>query len=200
MDQTESKKSKRLTSIIVVVAIVISVIIISVVVWKRVRYWVPQGKSPPMTRMMLAAWGGDREGVMKYIDKGKDVNEKTMIGTTALKCAVYGKHYDIAKLLLLNGANPNIGDFRENEIVIQLARNGEVEFLTYLFDYINTESDEYWMALVALLRSCDVQALETVLQSLGERSSWEPDYIHNSSHLGNDCVREMQSLADRFKE
>mgnify|MGYP003625868066 FL=1 len=195
MAQVESMKAKWSVCITVVVASAIAV-----VVWKRERYWVPQGKFPPMTRMMLAAWEGDRDKVMKYIEIGKNVNDKTDLGTTAFSYAVRREHYDIAKLLISSGANPSTGNHQETQMFLQLARNGEIEFLTYLFDYIDTNSDEYWYALIILLSTCDVQALETVLQSIGEQSSWELGYIRDNSHLGNDCVSEMQSLADRFEK
>mgnify|MGYP005999363925 CR=1 FL=1 len=48
-----------------------------------------------------------RDGNMKFVEKWLksgtcDVNEKDSTGWTPLHCALYGKHYDIANLLLQN--------------------------------------------------------------------------------------------------
>lgn len=63
---------------------------------------------------MEACWNGDFEGAKKLIEQGAEINEKNENGTTPL---MYAKTFtfrtgdiSIMKLLLANGADPNIQD------------------------------------------------------------------------------------------
>jgi ankyrin repeat protein len=49
----------------------------------------------------------DLEGVQEAIINGADLNELDTLGHTALHWAAFGGYYDIVKVLLEAGANPN---------------------------------------------------------------------------------------------
>lgn len=44
------------------------------------------------------------------IKNGVDVNARHPLGWTPLMVATINRHFDIVKLLVKNGANPNVGD------------------------------------------------------------------------------------------
>jgi uncharacterized protein len=63
-----------------------------------------------MTALMFAAREGALEGVRALADARANLNLTDPDGTTALVMAIVNVHYEVAKLLLENGADPNIAD------------------------------------------------------------------------------------------
>lgn len=67
---------------------------------------------------ILNTYGLDAEKVKEYIsiltNNGVDINEKNIVGTTPLICAVKRNRKDVLPFLLENGADPNETDNQEN--------------------------------------------------------------------------------------
>ncbi|MCR4033093.1 MULTISPECIES: ankyrin repeat domain-containing protein [Flavobacterium] len=67
---------------------------------------------------ILNTYGLDAEKVKEYIsiliNNGVDINEKNIVGTTPLICAVKRNQKDVLPFLLENGADPNETDNQEN--------------------------------------------------------------------------------------
>lgn len=67
---------------------------------------------------ILNTYGLDPEKVKEYItiliDNGVDINEKNIVGTTPLMCAVKRNQKELLPTLLENGADPNETDNQEN--------------------------------------------------------------------------------------
>jgi hypothetical protein len=89
---------------------------------------------PPgeMTGLMEATMNGDTEEVNRFLEEGADPNEQEPeVGSTALILAADYDQLDAAKILLENGADPNLPDnsgntplmgavFMENKDIVQL--------------------------------------------------------------------------------
>ncbi|WP_281231327.1 ankyrin repeat domain-containing protein [Flavobacterium gelatinilyticum] len=67
---------------------------------------------------ILNTYGLDAEKVKEYItiliNNGVDINEKNIVGTTPLMCAVKRNRKELLSFLLENGADPNETDNQEN--------------------------------------------------------------------------------------
>ncbi|MCA9400322.1 MAG: ankyrin repeat domain-containing protein [Candidatus Omnitrophica bacterium] len=76
-----------------------------------------QGPNEGKTLLMEACWWGRVDIVQFLLDKDVNINQRNKMGGTALMEALKNKfkefprQYDIARLLLEHGANPNIGNY-----------------------------------------------------------------------------------------
>ncbi|XP_064636467.1 mitochondrial disaggregase-like isoform X2 [Lineus longissimus] len=73
----------------------------------------------------------------KLIKLGVDVNQRHQLGWTALHVAVINRNYECIKVLLENGADPNLGDDFSN--VYQIARENRLNSLQVMI----TREDEF---------------------------------------------------------
>ena len=64
---------------------------------------------PPDISLYRAAETGDIEAVKQHIAAGTDINQNSFNASPALYIASLEGHYEIAKLLLANGADVNLG-------------------------------------------------------------------------------------------
>ncbi len=65
-----------------------------------------------MTKLHMASFQGDSEGVRALIKQGDDVNIAASDGVTPLHLASLGGHSDVVEILLAAGANPNVQNER----------------------------------------------------------------------------------------
>jgi ankyrin repeat protein len=83
---------------------------------RRIRELVQDGADPNIrnstgyTPLLVAAWKGDAEACVFFIEKGTDVNATDKEGRTALMHAVRGGQAEICALLIENGAGVNAKD------------------------------------------------------------------------------------------
>lgn len=180
------------------VCILIILSVVTVMLWRRERYWVPQGKFPPATRLMIAARDGDLTRVAAFIEQGRDINESTDLGQTAFFFAVVGGNYDIAKLLVSKGAIPNLDDSEEEIMIASIARRGDVKFLEYLFEKAG-KGPACWRVLEVLAGLCEVRPLDTILKSLGKNALWGVDAIRRFSQMDTDCSSEIKRLVAEYE-
>lgn len=87
----------------------------------------PSGHSP----LILAAYSANTEAVNELLRHKPDVNYISPDGT-ALMAAVVKGQVDIAKVLLANGADPNIGDAQKNTPLIYAAMFQNTELVKLL--------------------------------------------------------------------
>lgn len=63
-----------------------------------------------MTPLLFAVRAGSNEAVRTLLELGANVNDKVSDGTSALVLAIVNGHYDMASLLLKQGADPNAAE------------------------------------------------------------------------------------------
>lgn len=91
--------------------------------------------------LIKAAKNGDTNTIVKLLKTIKNPDEQmTDHGNTALKIAVHEKHYDIIKILLDHGANPENKARGINSIQISISTNDNKSF-DLLINYINMNVD-----------------------------------------------------------
>jgi len=169
-----------------------------VILLSKQPYWVSQGKFPPATQMMVAAMEGDNVRVAELIEQGRDVNETAPGGATAFFFAVCHGHYDIAKLLISKGADPKMNDGDEATMIACVARHGDVEFLRYLLSSIDNDLPSL-QVLSALADSCEVRAVEDLLQAMGDDASWGVDAVRHFAQTDRQCSDELQTLINKYE-
>src|SRR5215216_4578771 len=82
-----------------------------------------------------AARKGDAAAVKAFLDKGTDVNAKTLYGATALAYACDKGHIEVVKLLIERGADVNVRDTFYGEVPIGWASSkGHTEIVKLLLD------------------------------------------------------------------
>ena len=83
------------------------------------------------TPLITATGKGDRASVELYLERGADVNAVSKQRRTALTEAICWEHYDIARLLLQHGANPNV-DSPNGSPILMAAGAGTADLLDLL--------------------------------------------------------------------
>jgi ankyrin repeat protein len=90
------------------------------------------------TPLIRAAWEGDADKVEALLKTGADVNASNREGMTALMAATWGKtgrgDVRIAKALIANGANVNAANVHGRTALMEVAGNGNSEFVLLLLD------------------------------------------------------------------
>ena len=81
---------------------------------------VPEPVEKPTSSLTLAAVDGDMHQVELHLDRGTDINEKTISGDTALHYAIKYGHREVAELLIAKGADINSKN-RDGEIPTHLS-------------------------------------------------------------------------------
>ncbi len=79
--------------------------------------------------LLNASCEGSVEEVKKLLNEGADINVKNEFGTTPLELAVVSNNYDVAKLFLELGQNPN------GEYLTTASANGYVKLVKLLLDF-----------------------------------------------------------------
>jgi len=81
---------------------------------------------------MEAVRNGDKHAVIKLLNGGTNVDEKTELEDTALAVATYSGHLGIAQLLLEKGANPNLSGRSDRTALIIAADKGYIQLVKLL--------------------------------------------------------------------
>jgi len=92
---------------------------------------------PAEMNLLYAARIADLDSVRKYLAAGEDVNAvDSKNGYTALMWSISQDHHEVAKILLDNGADPNVIGSRGEESALAMAveRNAPVELVVSLLD------------------------------------------------------------------
>ncbi len=87
---------------------------------KVARKTISEGAEKPNSSLTLAAVDGDMHQVELHLDRGTDINEKTISGDTALHYAIKYGHREVAELLIAKGADINSKN-RDGEIPAHLS-------------------------------------------------------------------------------
>lgn len=90
-------------------------------------------KNDNISEMMIKTAKGDIEGVREIIFRGGNVNKKSKSGLTAIMYAASDGNIEIAKLLLENGADPDIKT-NKGRSAVSIAKKHEFHELLSLFD------------------------------------------------------------------
>jgi ankyrin repeat protein len=99
---------------------------------------------------LRAAFTGDYDGVLSYVNAGGDIDIRGKRGQTALMLSIWGaKSLPIAKLLVERGADLKLREEGAGwRPLTYAAVNGEAEILQLLFDHGDTILSDDWKALV----------------------------------------------------
>lgn len=95
--------------LVITVGIVAAVLVVSVVVFSYVLVPLLEEYAEGVP-LYFATVNNDLDEMKTLIDAGKDVNEKGLAGHTPLIVVARKNYIEAAKLLLENGANPNVKD------------------------------------------------------------------------------------------
>lgn len=180
----------------VAIALVAATILIPV--WNGNRYWVPQGKFPPMTRLMIAASNGDSLKVSEYIAAGRDPDEPTSLGKTAIFFAINNGHFDVARDLLNEGARVELGDIDESIMIASICRLGDIVFLREIFNHVEP-GGECSRVAEAFVNQCDVPSLEILLDALGTDREVVLDIVNSASQRDINCAEELQLIVAKYR-
>jgi ankyrin repeat protein len=90
------------------------------------------------TPLIRAAWEGDADKVEALLKTGADVNASNREGMTALMASTWGKtgrgDVRIAKALMASGANVNAANVHGRTALMEVAGNGNSEFVLLLIN------------------------------------------------------------------
>ena len=90
------------------------------------------------TPLIRAAWEGDADKVEALLKTGADVNASNRDGMTALMASTWGKtgrgDVRIAKALMARGANINAANVHGRAALMEVAGNGNSEFVSLLLN------------------------------------------------------------------
>ena len=73
--------------------------------------------------LIVASSKGYDIEVLRLLNKGADINAQTTEGVTALMYAVQNGHENVVKILLLNGADPDLKPYNDPPALIVAASN-----------------------------------------------------------------------------
>lgn len=99
------------------------------------------GLSDPIPGLIRSAYSGNRAGVTAFLDDGGEVNAQDKRGRTALYAAAAGGHLDLVKLLVENGADPDIAPHQTNRPVWKAAVADHPEVVEYLLPLTSLDAD-----------------------------------------------------------
>lgn len=177
---------------IVIGMIIIVVILANYLMRDKVNEYISYGKHDPITHLMKASIDGDEDQVIRLLNRHADLELTGGGGYTALNFAINKGHYQIARILLKAGANPNHLPPNHNCSLTAIMKNGRTakegnfEFFVYylacgadpliaaedpLFYAIEHDHPKY---LQALMDSVDSQRSSSLVKHLRERA-----YIRN---------------------
>jgi uncharacterized protein len=86
------------------------------------------------TPLILATYRGNAEVAKFLIEKSKNINETTDMGT-ALMAAVVRENKDLAELLLMRGADPNLDDTKGLTALMYAAQFKNIDLVKMLLKY-----------------------------------------------------------------
>ncbi|NXI52327.1 CDN2C inhibitor, partial [Chloroceryle aenea] len=118
---------------------------------------------PSGNELASAAAKGDLVQLTNLLQKNVNVNAQNGFGRTALQ--VVGNH-DIARRLLMNGANPNLKDSTGFAVIHDVAREGFLDTLQTLLEFeadVNIEDNEGNLPLHLAAQEGHVRVVELLL-------------------------------------
>ncbi|NXU52876.1 CDN2C inhibitor, partial [Turnix velox] len=120
---------------------------------------------PSGNELASAAAKGDLEQLTNLLQKNVNVNAQNGFGRTALQVMKLGNP-EIARRLLIKGADPNLKDSTGFAVIHDVAREGFLDTLQTLVEFqadINVEDDEGNLPLHWAAREGHVQVVEFLL-------------------------------------
>jgi len=109
-------------------------------------------RSGGLTPLMWASQEGHSSAVQVLLNHGADINAQTFDNNSALLWALLGQHFEVAKMLVLAGAEPNVLQTRFNKTPLMFAVQREnVELVRALLIHgadPNTRGDHQHTALI----------------------------------------------------
>lgn len=150
--------------------------------------------------LIIAAENGDEEKVVECISLGADVNHKGP-NSMALHCAAFNGFENIVKLLLENGADPNIPDnqsFYPLQLAVSKKEFSICEFLLANNADIKVVTDKggsllHLAAAIDFLDIFDLKGIEEI--DLEHKDAFGRTALNTAASLGQICV--AQTLVDK---
>lgn len=90
-----------------------------------------------------ALYAGNLEIAQLLIDNKADINSQDSKGRTALQYAISARKWDLAELLLKNGANPGLKDENDSSAENYLMERGEIEAYIKLYSYVSEDTQKF---------------------------------------------------------
>ncbi|KAM6123992.1 CDN2C inhibitor, partial [Syrrhaptes paradoxus] len=120
---------------------------------------------PSGNELASAAAKGDLVQLTNLLQKNVNVNAQNGFGRTALQVMKLGNP-EIARRLLINGANPNLKDSTGFAVIHDVAREGFLDTLQTLLEFkadVNIEDNEGNLPLHLAAREGHVRVVEVLL-------------------------------------
>lgn len=90
-----------------------------------------------------ALYAGNLEVAKILIDNKADINAQDNSGRTALQYAITARKWDLAELLLKNGADPSSKDENNSSAETSLIEKGDIEAYIKLYSYLSVDTQKF---------------------------------------------------------
>lgn len=142
--------------------------------------------------LMVAANNGYDNEVLRLLNKGADVNAENWEGITPLMFAVQNNHLKVARILLLNNANPNLKPDYAPSALITAVNNGFLQMSELLLQFLanpDITDNEGSTPLMYAAANGDVLMIDMLLYYLvdiNKIDNFGNTALHVASYYGQD--------------